>query len=215
MKLIPGMGQLADVDVDERQLKRVEAIVLSMTPHERAVPHAIDGRRRERIARGSGTTVPEVNKLLEARKMMERVMKQVGSGKMPSLPGMGGLPGHGRHAGDAGRPGPDPPSRLEEEEDEAEGKEALVGSGTLSRLWQSSSGSRGWARRRTRSTASSRPTRDRRATGRFLEIVGRYNPQTEPSTIELDEAKVKDWLGKGAQPTEAVSRLLKVKGIDK
>ncbi len=57
--------------------------------------------------------------------------------------------------------------------------------------------------------ADSRSPRD----GRFLEIVGRYNPQTEPSTIELDEAKVKNWLGKGAQPTEAVSRLLKVKGI--
>ena len=57
--------------------------------------------------------------------------------------------------------------------------------------------------------ADSRSPRD----GRFIEIVGRYNPQTEPSTIELDEAKVKDWLGKGAQPSESVSRLLKAKGI--
>jgi small subunit ribosomal protein S16 len=58
--------------------------------------------------------------------------------------------------------------------------------------------------------ADSRSPRD----GKFLEIIGRYNPQTEPSTIELDETKVKDWLGKGAQPTEAVARLLKVKGIN-
>ena len=57
--------------------------------------------------------------------------------------------------------------------------------------------------------ADSRSPRD----GKFLEIVGRYNPQTEPSLIELDEDKVTDWLGKGAQPTEAVARLLKVKGI--
>jgi small subunit ribosomal protein S16 len=57
--------------------------------------------------------------------------------------------------------------------------------------------------------ADSRSPRD----GKFLEIVGRYNPQTEPSTIELDEAKVKDWLAKGAQPTEPVAKLLKVKGI--
>ena len=57
--------------------------------------------------------------------------------------------------------------------------------------------------------ADSRSPRD----GRFLEIVGRYNPQTDPSTIDLDEAKVKDWLGKGAQPTEAVFRLLKAKGL--
>jgi small subunit ribosomal protein S16 len=49
--------------------------------------------------------------------------------------------------------------------------------------------------------------------GRFLEIVGRYNPQTNPSLIELDDEKVRRWLGKGAQPTEAVARLIKVKGI--
>jgi small subunit ribosomal protein S16 len=49
--------------------------------------------------------------------------------------------------------------------------------------------------------------------GRFIEIVGRYNPQSEPSLIEFDEAKVKDWLGKGVQPTEPVSRLLKAKGL--
>ena len=57
--------------------------------------------------------------------------------------------------------------------------------------------------------ADTRSPRD----GRFLEIVGRYNPQTDPSTIEFDEAKVKDWLGKGALPTNAVARLLKVKGL--
>jgi len=57
--------------------------------------------------------------------------------------------------------------------------------------------------------ADSRSPRD----GKFIEIIGRYNPQSEPSLIELDEAKVKDWLGKGAQPTEAVARLIKVKGI--
>ena len=57
--------------------------------------------------------------------------------------------------------------------------------------------------------ADSRSPRD----GRFIEIVGRYNPQTEPSTIELDEAKIKEWLSRGAQPTESVARLLKVKNI--
>ena len=54
--------------------------------------------------------------------------------------------------------------------------------------------------------ADSRSPRD----GRFIEIVGRYNPQTDPSTIELDEAKVADWLAKGAQPSDAVRRLIKV-----
>jgi len=57
--------------------------------------------------------------------------------------------------------------------------------------------------------ADSRSPRD----GRFIEIIGRYNPQTDPSTIELDDAKVKDWLSKGAQPSEPVARLIKVAGI--
>jgi small subunit ribosomal protein S16 len=57
--------------------------------------------------------------------------------------------------------------------------------------------------------ADSRSPRD----GKFIEIVGRYNPQTEPSTIELDEDKVKNWLSKGAQPTEPVEKLLKIKGL--
>ena len=57
--------------------------------------------------------------------------------------------------------------------------------------------------------ADSRSPRD----GRFIEIIGRYNPQTDPSTIELDEYKVKDWLSKGAQPSDAVSKLIKVAGI--
>jgi signal recognition particle subunit SRP54 len=87
LKMIPGMSQqLGDVDVDDRELGRVEAIVLSMTPLERAKPVVIDGKRRIRIARGSGTSVEEVNRLLEARKQMEKLMKQMGRGKMPALP---------------------------------------------------------------------------------------------------------------------------------
>jgi signal recognition particle subunit SRP54 len=101
LKMIPGLGkQLEGLDqVDERQLKQVEAIILSMTPHERRVPHVIDGSRRKRIAAGSGTTVEQVNQLIEARKQMAKMMKMVGSGKMPQIPGAGppaaGLPGGG------------------------------------------------------------------------------------------------------------------------
>jgi signal recognition particle subunit SRP54 len=92
LKMIPGLGKQLDglEDVDERQLKRVEAIILSMTPHERRVPHVIDGSRRKRIAAGSGTTVMQVNQLLEARKQMAKMMKAVGSGKMPGVPTMPG-----------------------------------------------------------------------------------------------------------------------------
>jgi signal recognition particle subunit SRP54 len=101
LKLIPGLGnQLEGMDqVDERHLARVEAIVLSMTPQERRLPHVIDGSRRKRIAAGSGNTVEQVNQLLEARKQMAKLMKQLGKGKMPALPGQPqGLSGPGRSA---------------------------------------------------------------------------------------------------------------------
>jgi small subunit ribosomal protein S16 len=58
--------------------------------------------------------------------------------------------------------------------------------------------------------ADSRSPRD----GRFIEIVGRYNPQTDPSLIELDEGKVKDWLAKGVQPSDPVAKLIKAAGIN-
>jgi len=104
LSMIPGMGkQLQGVDVDERELGRVEAIILSMTPQERRMPHVIDGSRRRRIANGSGTTVQQVNQLLQARKEMQKMMKQIGKGRLPSLPpqlaaaggGGGGGRGHG------------------------------------------------------------------------------------------------------------------------
>jgi signal recognition particle subunit SRP54 len=86
LSMIPGMGkQLRGVDVDDRELGRVEAIVLSMTPEERRRPDLINGSRRARIARGSGTTVQQVNQLLAARKQMQKMMKQLGRGKMPNL----------------------------------------------------------------------------------------------------------------------------------
>src|SRR5438445_247333 len=75
LKMIPGLGsQLEGLDqVDEGQLGRVEAIILSMTPHERRVPHVIDASRRKRIAAGSGTTAEQVNQLTEARQHMAKL----------------------------------------------------------------------------------------------------------------------------------------------
>jgi signal recognition particle subunit SRP54 len=100
LKMIPGLGsQLEGLeDVDERQLARVEAIVLSMTPQERRFPHVIDGSRRQRIAKGSGATVQQVNQLLEARKQMAKMVKQLGKGKMPALPGQAMQNGPARSA---------------------------------------------------------------------------------------------------------------------
>jgi signal recognition particle subunit SRP54 len=91
LSMIPGMSkELKDVDVDEQELARVEAIILSMTPRERRLPHVIDGSRRQRIAKGSGTTVQQVNQLLNARKQMQKMMKQMSKGKMPTLSGLAG-----------------------------------------------------------------------------------------------------------------------------
>ena len=111
MKMIPGLGkQMEGLDqVDENQLKRVEGIILSMTPHERRVPRVIDASRRKRIAAGSGTTVEQVNQLIEARKQMAKMMKAVGSGKMPQIPGASS-PGGGLPANQVGGGGPPRPS---------------------------------------------------------------------------------------------------------
>jgi signal recognition particle subunit SRP54 len=86
ISMIPGLGkQLQGVDMDDRELGRVEAIVLSMTAEERSHPEIIKGPRRARIAAGSGTSVQQVNQLLNARKQMEKMMKQFSKGKMPNI----------------------------------------------------------------------------------------------------------------------------------
>ena len=85
--MIPGFGgqQLRNMKVDERELDRIQAIILSMTPEERRRPELIKGSRRLRIARGSGTNVQQVNKLVKQFGQMRKVMRQVGRGKMPDI----------------------------------------------------------------------------------------------------------------------------------
>jgi signal recognition particle subunit SRP54 len=86
--LMPGMGkamkQVRELNMDERELDRLEAIILSMTPAERANPTIIDGSRRKRIARGSGTTVQAVNQLVKQFAQMRKMMAQLAQGKMPN-----------------------------------------------------------------------------------------------------------------------------------
>jgi len=85
MKMMPGMGKAMRGmgQVDERELDRIEAIILSMTPYERAHPTEINGSRRKRIANGSGTTVQAVNRLVKQFGQMNKLMKQLSEGKMP------------------------------------------------------------------------------------------------------------------------------------
>ncbi len=84
LDMLPGAAQLTQgvtPEVTDRQFKRLEAMILSMTPEERRNPRIINGSRKKRIARGSGTTVQEINALLSQFRQMQRVMKQLGKGK--------------------------------------------------------------------------------------------------------------------------------------
>jgi signal recognition particle subunit SRP54 len=85
--MIPGLGgaQLRGMKVDERELDRIQAIILSMTPEERRRPELIKGSRRLRIARGSGTNVQQVNQLVKQFGQMRKMMRQLGRGKMPDI----------------------------------------------------------------------------------------------------------------------------------
>lgn len=97
MKLIPGMGQvrkqLQDVQMPEKELARVEAMINSMTMEERRAPKIINPSRKQRIARGSGTSVTEVNQLLKNFEQMQKMMKKMMGGKMPAMPQGARLPG--------------------------------------------------------------------------------------------------------------------------
>jgi len=87
VKLMPGLPkELKSAEVDESELARVEAIICSMTPRERREPALINGSRRLRIARGSGTTTADVNSLLKQFKMVQQMMRSVAKGKKPRLP---------------------------------------------------------------------------------------------------------------------------------
>jgi signal recognition particle subunit SRP54 len=85
--MLPGLSgqQLSNMKVDEKEIDRVEAIILSMTPDERQRPELIKGSRRLRIAKGSGTSVQQVNQLVKQFDQMRKLMRQIGRGKMPDL----------------------------------------------------------------------------------------------------------------------------------
>ena len=97
---LPGVGnKLDDVDIDDRQIDWIQAIILSMTPEERSNPSLLNPSRKRRIAAGSGRSVEEVNRLIKQLDQMQKMMKQMNSkGKkskrkmMKNLPGLGGMP---------------------------------------------------------------------------------------------------------------------------
>ena len=92
LAMMPGAkaGALKDAQIDEKQMAKTEAIILSMTKKERNKPDIINGSRRKRIADGSGTSVEDVNKLLKQFEQMKKMMKQF-SGMKPGRRGFGGM----------------------------------------------------------------------------------------------------------------------------
>lgn len=111
--MLPGMGQVREQleNFDEREVDRIEAIIRSMTPGERTNPKILNGSRRSRIARGSGTTVTEVNQLLERFDQAKTMMRSMARGGMRGggMPGLGAMPGGGKKS--KGRAAPPPQVR--------------------------------------------------------------------------------------------------------
>ncbi len=180
LKMMPGMSaQLGNLNVDEKELDRLEAIIRSMTPEERANPSMIDGSRRRRIARGSGTSVQAVSHLVKQFSQMKKLMKQIAAREdaFPAAVGRRSLTSRGRMS--------------------VRVRLTRVGS-KKNPIWRVV-------------VADQRSPRD----GRFIEAIGHYNPQTEPSTILIDEERLQHWLARGAQPTGTVKQLVKAhaKGI--
>ena len=175
--MIPGLAghQLQNMKVDERELDRIQAIILSMTPEERRRPELIKGSRRLRIARGSGTNVQQVNRLVKQFGQMRKVMRQVGRGQdarhrradaRRALTGERLAP---PRATAGNRPRRDTPSKLSNSIMTIV-LYATVGlcrsrsrSAAERKTWQSGSGSLEWAARRTRSGGWSSPTSAPRA----------------------------------------------------
>ena len=96
--MMPGMSQLKDVDIDEKAMDRVEAIILSMTPKERSNPGILNLSRKQRIAKGAGVPISEVNRIVKQFDQMKKMMKQLpglmgGGGRRKGLGGLGGLMG--------------------------------------------------------------------------------------------------------------------------
>ena len=84
--MIPGVGKaLKDIDIDDNAFKSIEAIIHSMTPQERTHPELLNSSRRQRIAKGSGTDIQEVNRLIKQFDQMRKMMKTVTSGKIPQM----------------------------------------------------------------------------------------------------------------------------------
>ena len=170
--------------VDERELDRIEAIMLSMTPEERRRPELIKGSRRLRIAKGSGTTVQQVNQLVKQFGQMQKVMKQIGRGRMPDL---SALMRSSRADRDRGARSARLPALMA-----VRLRLTRIG-GRKDPVWRVVVADQ-------RSTARRPRDRDRRALQRA----------DRPVDHQARRGSGPHWLARGAQPTDQVRKLLKI-----
>ena len=195
--MIPGLPkELRNTEIDDGMMGPIEAIIHSMTPEERQNPSIINGSRRLRIANGSGTSTTEVNALLDRFKQVQAYMRQ-----MAGMPGLGGRMAR-RAAAEARSP---TGRRSGAGRSRSTSERAVEHMAVKLRLMRMGKKKQPVYRV---VAADSRSPRD----GRFIEILGTYEPRVEPSRIVIDNAKAVRWLRDGAQPTETVARLLTQSG---
>ena len=226
LKMMPGMPkELKSAEVDDDALRPVEAIIRSMTPEERVTPQIINGSRRNRIALGSGTSPSDVNRLVKQFSEMQKMMKRFGGLGTKGKRGRLGaarrdaatFPTSSRRPlGDLGWSCPASAARRYSASirvraatlssrgsfDDPEGPQEMAVKLRLTRVGKTKQPEYRIV------AADSRSPRD----GRFIEILGHYNPRTDPSTLSVDNDKAVKWLRQGAQPTDRVRKLLEISG---
>ena len=204
--MLPGASGIDASQIDEKAFDRIEAMIYSMTKEEREKPSIINPKRKRRIAAGSGTRVEDVNKLLKQYEMMQKMMKQFKKSPKGFARRLGGMMGN--------------PQRLPRTE-----ITTVYNPGGVCNiyqkqqfleddlLWQLRFSLRRVGAKKAPFyrvvVADSRFPRD----GRFIEEIGTYDPNKEPSVVKIDAEKAKQWIANGAQPTDTVRVLLKKSNI--
>ncbi len=190
--MLPGMGgmkELAGQKPDEKQLRRIEAIINSMTPEERKYADILDGSRRKRVAKGSGTTVEDVNRLLKQFVEMQRMLKMVG--QMTGEP-IAAAPKKKKKS---------PFSLMRVVVREARPRAPQESQMLSIRMRRTGSKKRPFFRV---VVSEARSPEGRQ----FIEVLGFYNPRTKPAVVEINKERIEHWITNGARPSDSVRTLL-------
>ena len=201
LSMIPGVGnKMQGLDIDDGMMDKTAAIIYSMTKEERANPKIINASRKRRIAAGAGVPIAEVNRLCKQVQNQKQMMKQMSG----MFGGKGGKRG-GFKLPFLGLSYRKIIINFKLQRKIFGGKNKMAVKMRLRRMGQKK------APFYRVVVADARSPRD----GRFIEEIGTYDPNQDPSVIKFDEEAAKKWLATGAQPTDTVAKLLKAAGIEK